>query len=199
MAITAIKLIGFVFEIDQRYTGRLQAVIAEQEQADVARLMLDYAEFEQRLTELQTKLDEVNALLAATTLKPERAKCEKARAQLAKALEKQHKKLAERDEKIAEAHKRAQEECAAIAATGDELRGLYADPAELARHARVVDMREIEENEFNLNIPRYVDTFEPEPPIDVNAALRELDEAEREQRTAEQALRAMLQEIGYRA
>ena len=44
--------------------------------------------------------------------------------------------------------------------------------AEVTKHARVVDRAEIEENEFNLNIPRYVDTFEPEEPINVNEVLR---------------------------
>ena len=29
-------------------------------------------------------------------------------------------------------------------------------------------MKEIEENEYNLNIPRYVDTFEEEEEIDIN-------------------------------
>jgi len=36
---------------------------------------------------------------------------------------------------------------------------------------------EMAENDFNLNIPRYVDTFEPEPPVDlaaVNAEIRDL-------------------------
>jgi type I restriction enzyme M protein len=41
-----------------------------------------------------------------------------------------------------------------------ELDALYADPDELLKHARVVGLDEIEENEFNLNIPRYVDTWE---------------------------------------
>ncbi len=43
---------------------------------------------------------------------------------------------------------------------------LYADPDELLKHARVVGLDEIEENEFNLNIPRYVDTYEPEPRVE---------------------------------
>jgi type I restriction enzyme M protein len=30
------------------------------------------------------------------------------------------------------------------------------------------------ENEFNLNLPRYVDTFEPEEEIRLDAALKEL-------------------------
>ena len=60
-----------------------------------------------------------------------------------------------------------QEDRHAIETTAQELVALYADPVELGKHARVVDMDEIEENECNLNIPRFVDTFEPEEPIDV--------------------------------
>ena len=76
---------------------------------------------------------------------------------------------------------------------------MYAAPAELGRHARVVEMSEIEENEYNLNIPRYVDTFEPEEPIDVNDALRELEAAEKERQAAERELRRLLEGVGYGA
>jgi type I restriction enzyme M protein len=58
-----------------------------------------------------------------------------------------------------------------VIATGQELIELYTDPDELLKHARVVDTEEIEENEYNLNIPRYVDTFEPEPRLEVKDAL----------------------------
>ena len=34
-------------------------------------------------------------------------------------------------------------------------------------------MEELDENEFNLNIPRYVDTFEPEEEIDLKEAITE--------------------------
>ena len=40
---------------------------------------------------------------------------------------------------------------------------------ELLKHARVVPIDEVQENDFNLNIPRYVDTFEPEPRIEVES------------------------------
>ena len=40
--------------------------------------------------------------------------------------------------------------------------------------------KEIEENDFNLNIPRYVDTFEEEEPIDIDAVQAEIDELEKE-------------------
>jgi len=33
---------------------------------------------------------------------------------------------------------------------------------------------EIKENDYNLNIPRYVDTFEEEEPVDIDAVAKEL-------------------------
>jgi type I restriction enzyme M protein len=99
---------------------------------------------------------------------PSRAKQEKDKAaavvtRLEKAREKLAAKLAERGERIAEARRRAEDDRKDVAAVGDELVALYGDPDELLKHARVVGFDEIEENEFNLSIPRYVDTFEPEP------------------------------------
>ena len=52
-------------------------------------------------------------------------------------------------------------------------------------------------HEYNLNIPRYVDTFEPEEPIDVAAALKALDAAERARSEAESRLREQLKGAGY--
>jgi type I restriction enzyme M protein len=108
-------------------------------------------------------------------------------------------KLAERDERIAEARRRAEDDRKDVAAVGDELITVYADPDELVKHARVVGLDEIEENEFNLNIPRYVDTFEPEPQVDVRDALKVLREAETSAKTADNTLATMLREIGYAA
>ncbi len=45
---------------------------------------------------------------------------------------------------------------------------------EARRYFVVAEKDEIEENEFNLNLPRYVETFEREEEIDLSAALREL-------------------------
>jgi type I restriction enzyme M protein len=45
------------------------------------------------------------------------------------------------------------------------------------KYAFLADFEEMKENEFNLNIPRYVDTFEPEPQVDlreINAKIRQL-------------------------
>ena len=67
----------------------------------------------------------------------------------------------------------------------------------MLKHARVVGIDEIAENEFNLNIPRYVDTFEPEPRLDVMEAMKATREAEAAARAAEVSLKALLTGIGY--
>ena len=47
------------------------------------------------------------------------------------------------------------------------------DPELRKRYFNIADMEELDENEFNLNIPRYVDTFEPEEEIDLKEAITE--------------------------
>lgn len=84
-----------------------------------------------------------------------------------------------------------------MAAVGEELVALYADPDELLKHARVVGLDEIEENEFNLNVPRYVDTFEPEPRVEVKDALKALRDAEAAAKSVEIELERLLSEVGY--
>jgi type I restriction enzyme M protein len=48
------------------------------------------------------------------------------------------------------------------------------------KYAHLADFEEISENDFNLNIPRYVDTFEEEEEIDIDAVQREIDALEKE-------------------
>lgn len=56
----------------------------------------------------------------------------------------------------------------------------YTTRAEVEKYAHVADFEEIKENDFNLNIPRYVDTFEEEEEIDIDAVQKEIDELEKE-------------------
>jgi type I restriction enzyme M protein len=111
--------------------------------------------------------------------------------------EKVAEKIAERDEKIAEARRRAEDDRQDVKAVGQELGALYGDTDELLKHARVVDIAEIEENEFNLNIPRYVDTFEPEPRETVKDAIAQLQTSEQSLLAAEKNLQQLLKAIGY--
>ena len=71
--------------------------------------------------------------------------------------------------------------------------------SDMEKYARVVPLAEIEENDWNLNISRYVDTSEEEEHIDVAAAVRNLRELERERAAAEATLNRYLAELGYDA
>jgi type I restriction enzyme M protein len=49
---------------------------------------------------------------------------------------------------------------------------VFARQAEVPRYSRMVSLAEIEANDFNLNIPRYIDSSEPEDLQDIDAHLR---------------------------
>ena len=54
---------------------------------------------------------------------------------------------------------------------------------------------EIEENDFNLNIPRYVDTFEEEEAIDLEAVAKELRQVDRDMVDIDQTIRGFCNEL----
>jgi type I restriction enzyme M protein len=106
-----------------------------------------------------------------------------------KALEKLEK---ERSERVAEINRRADRETAEVQEAIADLQRICADPDEARRYFTVAEKVDIEENEFNLNLPRYVDTFEPEEEIELEAALRELVTADGNSRAASEKLRGLL-------
>ena len=59
-------------------------------------------------------------------------------------------------------------------------------------------MEEIESNDFNLNISRYVDTTEPIEVMSVEDALSELAEAEKRRDEAVASMDGLLAELGYK-
>lgn len=65
------------------------------------------------------------------------------------------------------------------------------------KYAWLADREEIEANDFNLNIPRYVDTFEEEEEIDLMAVRRERDALKVEMSELEAKMDAYLEELGY--
>ena len=69
--------------------------------------------------------------------------------------------------------------------------------ADVEKYARVVPLAELEQNDWNLNISRYVDTSDEEQRIDVAAAVRKLRELESERAAAEAAMNRYLAELGY--
>ena len=69
--------------------------------------------------------------------------------------------------------------------------------ADVEKYARVVPLDEIERNDWNLNISRYVDTSEEEERIDVAKAVQKLRELEQERAAAESTMNRYLAELGY--
>jgi type I restriction enzyme M protein len=65
------------------------------------------------------------------------------------------------------------------------------------RFSRVVPLEEVRENDYNLNISRYVDTLEPEQPIDVTASLAELRQLEAERDASARKMDSLLKGLGY--
>ena len=66
----------------------------------------------------------------------------------------------------------------------ERITGTFHAWTDVEKYARVVPLAEVEQNEWNLNISRYVDTSEEEERIDVAEAVRKLRELERERAAA---------------
>jgi len=171
------------------------AIIPQHEQSLIAEIEHDrdealreleesYGPFLEPLTGLKKELAEC---LAAAELKPPKGKEElkafrerkKANAERLKELKPRVKMLekleAEADEKKAGVRQQAEREIAHARETADDLMRICADPKEACRYFVVADRAEIEDNEFNLNLPRYVDTFEPEEEIGIEEAMMNLE------------------------
>jgi type I restriction enzyme M protein len=66
------------------------------------------------------------------------------------------------------------------------------------KYAYLASFEEIKENEFNLNIPRYVDTFEEEAEIDIEAVQDEINQLESELADVKLEMAGYLKELGYK-
>ena len=64
------------------------------------------------------------------------------------------------------------------------------------KFSKVVSRDEIRNNEYNLNIPRYVDTFEEEEPVDLEAVVKEIEDCDREIFQTEEVLKGYFDQLG---
>lgn len=123
--------------------------------------------------ELQTrKLEKAQKVIADKKAKGEKPTKSQLKA-VATAQNALDKTTNEKDGKIITAQEQAIKERQAIDDVEQELITMLQDPEQRKRYFAIADMEELEENEFNLNIPRYVDTFEPEEEIDLKQAITE--------------------------
>ena len=79
----------------------------------------------------------------------------------------------------------------------NKLTTAFKEYKDVERFSKVVTIEEIQENDYNLNIARYVSTAEPEEPIDVKAELATLKELLIQRDEAESKMMEYMKELGY--
>lgn len=72
----------------------------------------------------------------------------------------------------------------------------YKNRETVDKYSYVASLKEIEDNDYNLNIPRYVDTFEEEEPIDLDQVQKDLNQIDDEIIQVEQEIAGYLKELG---
>ena len=72
----------------------------------------------------------------------------------------------------------------------------FRNRTELEKYSKAVNLEEIAQNDYNLNIPRYVDTFEEEAEIDIYAVMREIKALETKRTELDQQIDVYFKELG---
>lgn len=73
----------------------------------------------------------------------------------------------------------------------------YKDFKTIEKYSSVVKPEEVAENDFNLNIPRYVDTFEEEEPVDITEVQKNIIQLEAELVEVRDEMNKHLKELGF--
>jgi type I restriction enzyme M protein len=63
------------------------------------------------------------------------------------------------------------------------------------KYSHLATIDEIKENDYNLNIPRYVDTFEEEEPVDLDEVSKELKQLEKSMKTTDDTIANFCREL----
>ena len=72
----------------------------------------------------------------------------------------------------------------------------YNQREDIEKFAHLATFDEIKENDYNLNIPRYVDTFEEEEPVDLNEVKQQLENIDKEIASLDAELAKYFNELG---
>jgi type I restriction enzyme M protein len=75
----------------------------------------------------------------------------------------------------------------------------YVGREQIDKFSYKASLDEIRENDYNLNIPRYVDTFEEEEPVDLDEVVKELETIEKEIKIIDQEIEKYCDELGIKA
>lgn len=72
----------------------------------------------------------------------------------------------------------------------------YSERKEVEKYSHKASIEEIKENDFNLNIPRYVDTFEEEEKVDIEVVAKDLKKLKTEQKDLEDKIAEFCKVLG---
>lgn len=78
----------------------------------------------------------------------------------------------------------------------DKIVDTYKERKTIDKYAFVANLKDIEENDYNLNIPRYVDTFEEEEPVDLDEVRKQLKAVDQEIEDITKEINKYLDELG---
>ncbi|MEG2014077.1 MAG: N-6 DNA methylase, partial [Anaerovoracaceae bacterium] len=78
----------------------------------------------------------------------------------------------------------------------DNILGAYENRQDIDKYAKVASIQEVRDNDYNLNIPRYVDTFEAETEIDLNTIAKQLQALEVESQKTDAVIAGFCKELG---
>ncbi len=81
----------------------------------------------------------------------------------------------------------------------DKIIETYSKRTEEAKYSHIAPISEIAENDYNLNIPRYVDTFEEEEEIDLDAVVAEIHKIEDDSIEIDERIAAYCKELGIKS
>lgn len=81
----------------------------------------------------------------------------------------------------------------------DRIVAAYRERSETEKFSHRAPLTEIAENDYNLNIPRYVDTFEEEEPVDLAAVTAELKQLDADMGPIDEQIRGFCAELGLEA
>lgn len=80
----------------------------------------------------------------------------------------------------------------------DKIVNTFKNYEDVDKYAHVASIEEIKENDYNLNIPRYVDTFEEEEPIDLEEINKQLEQDNKEIAELEAEINEQLKILGIK-
>jgi len=79
----------------------------------------------------------------------------------------------------------------------EQIVNAYEGFKDVEKYARVIDVKELAENEYNLNVRRYVASGEDEEVIDVSTVWKELKQVEKERDEADKKVEQFIKELNY--